>query len=111
MTRRITHEDVMDARRQIREELLPAVREAELEVVAEYFWALDPVAPQVEGHYTIDELVAILEGEAPWPDDNHFRGLLNQYLQRRDANPYLGEWNLKGEVREEIVDRLDVASA
>lgn len=111
MAERITHDDVMDARRRIREELLPAVREAGLQVVAEYFWALDPVAPQVEGHYTIDELVGILEGEREWPDDNHLRGLLNEYLQRRDANPYLDEWEMDGQVREEIVELLDVASA
>lgn len=111
MADRITWNDVMDARRAVREELLPAVREADLELVAEYFWALDPVAPQVEGHYTIDELVEILEGERPWPDDNHLRGLLNEYLQRRDANPYLEEFEMDGAVREEIVERLETASA
>lgn len=111
MAERISYDDVMDARRAIRDELLPAVREAELEVVAEYFWALDPVAPQVEGHYTIDELVGILEGEREWPDDHHLRGLLNEYLQRRDANPYLDEWEMDGQVREELVETLDVASA
>ncbi len=111
MADRITHEDVMEARREVREELLPAVREAELEVVARYFWALDPIAPQVEGHYTIDALVGALEGERPWPTDAHLRGLLNEYLQRRDANPYLDEWNLEGEVSDELVRRLEVAAA
>lgn len=111
MAERITYDDVMDARREIRDELLPVVREAELELVAEYFWALDPIAPQVEGHYTIDELVAVLEGERPWPTDAHFRGLLSEYLQSRDANPYLDEWNRKGDVREELERRLEVAAA
>lgn len=101
----------MEARREIREELLPAVREAELEVVAEYFWALHPVAPQVDGHYTIEELVELLEGERPWPERGHFRGLLSEYLQRRDANPYLDEWEMEGQVREELERLLDVASA
>jgi hypothetical protein len=110
MAERITWDDVMEARRQVREELLPAVMQAELEIVAEYFWALDPIAPQVEGHYTIDELVGILERERPWPTDAHLRGLLSQYLQGRDANPYLDEWNRKGDVREEVVRRLDVAA-
>lgn len=111
MADRITHEDVTEARRAVRDELLPAVREAELEVVAEYFWALDPIAPQVEGHYTIDALIGILEGERSWPADAHLRGLLNEYLQRRDANPYLDEWNREDEVREEVVRRLEVAAA
>lgn len=111
MAERITHEDVREARRRVRDELLPAVREAELEVVARYFWALDPIAPQVDGHYTIDELVGLLEGERPWPPDAHFRGLLNEYLQRRDANPYLDEWNLEGEIAAELIRRLEVAAA
>jgi len=111
MAERITYEDVLDARRQIRDELLPAVREAELEVVAEYFWALDPVAPQVEGHYTVDELIQRLEGERPWPGDSHLRGLLNEYLQRRDANPYLDEWNRQGDVREGLPELLERAAA
>lgn len=111
MAQRITWDDVMEARRSVREELLPAVRDAELETVAEYFWALDPVAPQVEGHYTLDELVGILEGERGWPTPGHLRGLLNQYLQRRDANPYLGEWNRDGEVREELETLLETAAA
>ena len=111
MAERITYDDVMEARREIRDELLPAVRDAGLETVAEYFWALDPIAPQVDGHYTIDELVAILEGERPWPTDAHFRGLLSEYLQSRDANPYLDEWNRKGDVREELERLLEVAAA
>lgn len=111
MANRITYSDVMEARREIREELLPAVRQSELDVVVEYFWAMDPIAPQVEGHYTIDELVGILEGEREWPTVAHFRGLLNEYLQSRDANPYLGEWNRQGETREEVIRRLDVAAA
>ncbi|MDP2498945.1 MAG: hypothetical protein Q8W44_13290 [Candidatus Palauibacterales bacterium] len=111
MAERITVEDVMEARREIRDELLPAVRDAELEVVAEYFWALDPDAPQVEGHYTVDELVGILEGERPWPADSHLRGLLNQYLQRRDANPYLDEWDRQGEVRDGLPELLERAAA
>lgn len=111
MAERITHDDVIDARRTVREELLPAVRQADLEVVAEYFWALDPIAPQVEGHYTIDALIGVLEGDRPWPTDAHLRGLLNEYLQRRDANPYLDEWNREGEVRDEIVRRLAIAAA
>lgn len=110
MAQRITWDDVMEARRQVCEELLPAVMQAELEVVAEYFWALDPIAPQVEGHYTIDELVGILERERPWPTDAHLRGLLSQYLQGRDANPYLDEWNRKRDVRDEVVRRLNVAA-
>lgn len=111
MAKRITYEDVMEARREIREELLPAVRRADLEVVVEYFWAMDPIAPQVEGHYTIDELVEILEGERPWPAVAQFRGLLNEYLQRRDANPYLGEWNRKGQAREELEELLETAGS
>lgn len=111
MAERLTYEDVLRARREIREELLPAVREAELEVVAEYFWALDPVAPQVEGHYTIDELIGLLEGDRRWPDDSHFRGLLNEYLQRRDANPYLDEWDRQGEVRDGLPELLERAAA
>lgn len=111
MADRITHDDVIKARRAVGRELLPAVREAELEVVAEYFWALHPIAPQIDGHYTIDGLIAVLEGERPWPTDAHLRGLLNEYLQRRDANPYLDEWNREGEAREEVVRRLEVAAA
>jgi len=111
MADRITLEDVRQARREIRGELLPAVRDADLGRVADYFWALDPIAPQVEGHYTIDELVGILEGERPWPTDAHLRGLLGEYLQRRNANPYLDEWDRKGRVDEVIVRRLEVASA
>lgn len=111
MAERITYEDVLEARREIRAELLPAVKEAELEVVAEYFWALDPVAPQVEGHYTVDELIARLEGERPWPEDSQLRGLLNEYLQRRDANPYLDEWDRQGEVREGLPEVLERAAA
>lgn len=111
MAERITYEDVLAARRQVRDELLPAVREADLEVVAEYFWALDPVAPQVEGHYTVDELVEILEGQRPWPPDSHLRGLLNEYLQRRDANPYLDEWDRQGEVRDGLPELLERAAA
>lgn len=111
MADRITRDDVMEARRSVRDELLPAVLDAGLETVAEYFWALDPVAPQVQGHYTIDELVEILEGERAWPTPGHLRGLLNEYLQRRDANPYLGEWNREGRVREELERLLEVAAA
>lgn len=111
MAERITYEDVLAARRQVRDELLPAVREADLEVVAEYFWALDPVAPQVGGHYTVDELVEILEGQRPWPPDSHLRGLLNEYLQRRDANPYLDEWDRQGEVRDGLPELLERAAA
>ena len=111
MAERITHDDVIEARRAVGEELLPAVLEADLEIVAEYFWALDPIAPQVEGHYTIDALIGVLEGDRPWPTDAHLRGLLNEYLQRRDANPYLDEWNREGEVRDEIVRRLAIAAA
>ena len=111
MANRITYDEVMEARREIRQELLPAIMEAEIEIVVDYFWAMDPIAPQVDGHYTIDELVGILEGEREWPTEAHFRGLLNEYLQSRDANPYLGEWNRKGEVPEELERKLEVAAA
>lgn len=111
MAERITYEDVLEARREIRDELLPAVRDADLEVVADYFWALDPVAPQVEGHYTVDELIELLDGERPWPGDSHLRGLLNEYLQRRDANPYLDEWNRQGEVPDGLPELLERAAA